>query len=306
MTLTELRYIVAVARERHFGRAAAACFVSQPTLSVAIRKLEEELGVTLFERRRGAVTPTAAGEPVIAQAQRVLEEASLIRQLAGQARDQLSGPLRLGLIHTVGPYLLPFLVPALRDLAPNMPLVIEEGYTATLSQRLHAGEVDLVVISEPFSEPGLLTRPLYDEPFVILLPASHPLTAREHIHSEELAGENVLLLGAGHCFRDQVIRACPECTQGAENTTITLQGSSLETIRHMVASGMGVTIVPCSAAGADRYAQRLVAIRRFHEPEPTRRISLAWRRSFPRAKAIDTVCAALQECPLTGVEHISA
>ena len=181
MTLTELRYIVAVARERHFGHAADACFVSQPTLSVAVRKLEDELGVQIFERRRGDISVTQAGEPIIAQAQRVLEEAALVREIAAHGKDQLSGPLRIGLIYTVGPYILPELVPTLHEIAPAMPLAIEEGYTATLSQRLRAGELDVIVISDAFAEAGLVTRALYDEPFVVLLPASHPLVTHEHI-----------------------------------------------------------------------------------------------------------------------------
>lgn len=305
MTLTELRYIVAVARERHFGHAAEACFVSQPTLSVAVRKLEEELGITLFERRRGDISVTPAGAPIIDQAQRVLEEAALVREIAAHGKDQLSGPLRIGLIYTVGPYVLPQLVPTLHELAPTMPLAIEEGYTATLSQRLRAGELDVIVISEPFEEPGLVTRPLYDEPFVVLLPASHPLVAHDHIKPEQLEGEQVLMLGAGHCFREQVLTACPECGhhQGGERE-LRLDGSSLETIRHMVASGIGVTVLPCTAAGADRYAQRLLAIRRFQEPAPARRVCLAWRRSFPRPSAIDTVHQAFKDCQFSGVQQV--
>lgn len=306
MTLTELRYIVAVARERHFGRASQACFISQPTLSVAVRKLEEELGVTLFERRRGDITVTPAGAPIIEQARRVLQEAALIREIAAHGKDELNGPLRVGLIYTVGPYVLPQLVPALHERVPSMPLAIEEGYTATLSQRLRAGELDLIVISEPFEEPGLLTRPLYDEPFVVLLPASHPLVVHERLAPEQLAGEQVLMLGAGHCFRDQVLKACPECGAPAGQQDLLLDGSSLETIRHMVASGIGVTVLPCSAAGADRYAQRLLAIRRFTHPAPSRRVSLAWRRSFPRPKAVDAVYEAFMSCPFSGVEPVKA
>ena len=303
MTLTELRYIVAVARERHFGRAAEACFVSQPTLSVAVRKLEEELGITLFERRRGDITVTPAGEPIVEQAKRVLEEAALIREIAAHGKDELNGPLRVGLIYTVGPYVLPQLVPALHERVPSMPLAIEEGYTATLSQRLRAGDLDLIVISEPFDEPGLLTRPLYDESFVVVLPASHPLVVHERLKPEQLSSEQVLMLGAGHCFRDQVLKACPECgSSGGQD--LLLDGSSLETIRHMVASGIGVTVLPCSAAGADRYAQRLLAIRRFEEPAPSRRVSLAWRRSFPRPKAVDAVHEAFMSCQLSGVELV--
>ncbi len=306
MTLTELRYIVAVAREKHFGHAAESCHVSQPTLSIAVRKLEDELGVTLFERRHGNISVTPAGVPVIEQAQRVLEEAALLHELAAQGRDELNGPLRIGLIHTVGPYVLPQLVPTLHERAPSMPLVIEEGYTVTLTQRLRAGELDVIVISEPFEEAGLSTRALYDEPFVVLLPASHPLVANERIRPGQLADEQVLMLGAGHCFRDQVLAACPECTQHGGERDLLLDGSSLETIRHMVASGIGLTVLPCTAAGADRYAQRLLAIRRFEEPVPKRRVSLAWRRSFPRPSAIDAVEAAFTDCRFSGVTLVES
>ena len=286
-----------------------------------MRKLEEELGVTLFERRRGDISVTPAGQPIVEQAKRVLEEAALIREIAAHGRDELNGPLRVGLIYTVGPYVLPQLVPTLHEQVPTMPLAIEEGYTATLSQRLRAGELDLVVISEPFEEPGLLTRPLYDETFVVLLPASHPLVAHERLTPGQLAGEQVLMLGAGHCFRDQVLKACPECgaptggqdllSSAARNPArstggqdLLLDGSSLETIRHMVASGIGITVLPCSAAGADRYAQRLLAIRRFEEPSPSRRVSLAWRRSFPRPKAVEAVYRAFLSCQLSGVQPV--
>ncbi len=307
MTLNELRYIVAVARERHFGRAAEACFVSQPTLSVAVKKLEEELGVSLFERGPGEVSITPVGEQVVSQAQRVLEEAGVVREIARQGRNQLAGPLRLGAIYTIGPYLLPNLVPILAERAPEMPLVIEENYTANLSARLKQGELDAIIISLPFSEPGLLTRSLYEEPFVVLLPSSHPWNRLEVVAPGALADEKVLLLGAGHCFRDQVLLACPECLQGSAVNGIqsNLEGGSLETIRYMVASGIGVTVLPCTAAGADRFSERLLSIRRFAGQAPSRLVALAWRRSFPRPDAIDLVARSVAECRLSCVEVLS-
>ncbi|MDX9766432.1 MAG: hydrogen peroxide-inducible genes activator, partial [Ectothiorhodospiraceae bacterium] len=291
MTLTELRYIVAVARERHFGRAAASCHVSQPTLSVAVKRLEDELGVMLFERNRNDVTPTPAGERIVQQASRVLEEAETLRQLAKSGRDQLVGPLRLGAIFTIAPYLLPHLIPALHEIAPKMPLTIEENYTARLSEHLKQGDLDAIIISLPFDEPGVVTLPLYDEPFVALLPSSHPLAEQETLSLERLADDTLLMLGPGHCFRDQIFSVCPRCSRSiqAEGLQGTIEGGSLETIRHMVASGLGVTVLPCTAAGADRYAQRLVAVRRFEPPVPTRRVALAWRTSFPRPKAIEAL-----------------
>ena len=308
MTLTELRYIVAVAREQHFGRAAKRCFVSQPTLSIAIKKLEEELGVQLFERQSGEISVTPVGERIIEQAQRTLEAAEGVKQVAQQGKDQLSGPLRIGAIYTIGPYLFPELIPRLRKLAPNMPLVIEENYTAVLAEQLKRGELDAIILSLPFSDPGLLTLPLYEEPFVVLLPASHPLTQRKTIKSDMLEDESVLLLGAGHCFRDQVLEACPACLPkpGLEgDLSNTLAGSSLETIRHMVVSGLGITVLPCTAAGADRYSQRLLSIRRFTRPVPIRTVALAWRVSFPRPKVIDAISESVAKCKLSCAKPVT-
>jgi LysR family hydrogen peroxide-inducible transcriptional activator len=307
MTLNELRYIVAVARERHFGHAAEACFISQPTLSVAVKKLEEELGVSLFERRKGEVTVTPIGEQIVAQAQRVLEEASGIRQIARQGQDQLDGPLRLGAIYTIGPYLLPHLIPVLAERAPKMPLVIEENYTASLSDKLKRGELDVIVISLPFEEPGVLTLPLYREPFVLLLPSSHPLNQKADFEIGDLSKEDVLLLGAGHCFRDQVVKVCPQCIRRSTpegGPAQTLEGGSLETIRYMVASGLGVTILPCSAAGAERFSERLLNIRRFGSDAPSRVVALAWRKSFPRPRAIEVLREAVLSCEMSCVEPL--
>ncbi len=308
MTLTELRYIVAVARERHFGRAAEACHVSQPTLSVAIKKLEEELGLPLFERAKSEISLTPFGDQVVAQAQRVLEETDVIKQLAQAHKDQLSGPLRVGAIYTIGPYLLPELIPTLHARAPDMPLVIEENYTAELSRRLKQGDLDAIIIALPFEERGIVTLPVYEEPFVAVLPAAHPWALKDEISVKELADERLLLLGAGHCFRDQVLSACPDCNRTAVSDSQmqrTIEGSSLETIRHMVASGMGITVLPCTAVAADRYQQRLLAVRRFADPVPGRTVAIAWRSSFPRPKAIEALRQSIQECPLSCVDFVS-
>ncbi len=308
MTLNELRYIVAVARERHFGHAAAACFVSQPTLSVAVKKLEDELGVSLFERGAGEVTVTPVGEKIIAQAQRVLEEAGVIKSLASHGKNPLEGPLRLGAIYTIGPYLLPNLIPVVAERAPGMPLVVEENYTAVLSEQLKQGDLDVIIISLPFEEPGIVTRPLYDEPFVVLLPAAHPWTQKKSVDLAELADENVLLLGEGHCFRDQVLQACPVCLKpsASEDNSMqrALQGSSLETIRYMVASGVGLTILPCSAAGAQRFSERLISVRRIKGRPPRRRVALAWRKSFTRPEAVELLAAAIRDSGLTCVQAV--
>ncbi|AOU98435.1 LysR family transcriptional regulator [Acidihalobacter yilgarnensis] len=304
MTLTELRYVVALARERHFGRAAASSFVSQPTLSVAVKKLEDELGTPLFERGGAEVTPTPLGEQVVEYAQAILEQVEGIRNLARGHADPLQGVLRLGAIYTVGPYLLPQLIPNLHDTAPLMPLLIEEGFTADLRRRLKQGELDAIIVALPFDEPGVTVRPLYEEPFVALLPSAHPLSAQSQLPLEALAGEDLLLLGPGHCLRDQILTACPACARpsGSAQGESHLAGSSLETLRHMVASGLGVTILPCTAAGAERYADRLIAVRRLSDPVPHRRVALAWRSSFPRPGAIEVLTRAILDTPMSCVE----
>ena len=306
MTLTELRYIVAVAREHHFGKAAKACHVSQPTLSVAIKKLEDELGVAIFERGSNEISLSPIGERIVQQAQQALEAADNVKQVALHGKNQLTGPLRIGAIHTIGPYLYPELIPLLRKAAPEMPLVVEENYTSVLTEKLKQGELDVIIIALPFEEQGIVTLPLYQEPFVVLLPSSHPLTSRKTINPRMLENENVLLLGQGHCFRDHVLEACPACVPkpGLEGGLAhTIEGSSLETIRHMVVSGLGITILPCTAAGAHSYSQRLLTIRRFSNPVPKRTVALAWRVSFPRPKVIDVIHKALQGCNLSCVKQ---
>ncbi len=303
MTLTELRYIAALDRERHFGRAAERCFVSQPTLSVALRKFEDRLGITVFERQHGEVKPTPIGERIITQARKVLAEAQLIESIATQGQDELSGRLRLGAIYTVGPYLLPRLIPQLKRNAPGMPLLIEENFTSVLSTQLRRNELDLILIAEPFAPPGICTWPLYDEPFVVAMPPDHPWTRQASVSSAQLAEDRLLLLGPGHCFRDQVIDSCPDCMQHADEEE-QLAGSSLETIRHMVASGLGVTVLPQSSVSAETDRDQLLVTRPFRDRQPSRRISLAWRRSFPRPKAIESVHDAILASPLGGVKWL--
>lgn len=304
MTLSELRYIVAVARERHFGHAAESCFVSQPTLSVAVKKLEEELGVGLFERGQGEVSLTPAGERIVAQAQRVLEEAGVIRELASQSKDQLAGALRVGAIYTIGPYLFPHLVPILAQRAGRMPLVIRENLTSILCDHLKQGELDVIIISYPFNEPGIQTRALYDEGFSVLLPKHHPLAAEPSIEPQQLQGENVLLLGDGHCFRDQVLRICPGCLQkgvGDSSLQKNLEGGSLETIRYMVASGIGITVLPDTAVGLDQTPWDLLIARPLASQHSLRRVALAWRKSFPRPEAVNLLWESIRSCDLPGV-----
>jgi LysR family hydrogen peroxide-inducible transcriptional activator len=322
MTLTELKYIVAVARERHFGKAAEACHVSQPTLSVAIKKLEDELEVKLFERSATEVTVTPLGEQIVQQAQSVLEQAASIKEIAKRGKDPLSGALNLGIIYTIGPYLLPDLVRQNIARTPQMPLMLQEHFTAKLLEMLRAGEIDCAIMAEPFPDTNLALAPLYDEPFIAVVPANHPLAARESITSDELKSETMLLLGTGHCFRDHVLEVCPEFARfssNAEGIRKSFEGSSLETIKHMVASGMGVTLVPRLSVPPEALKPRArgrgeaePAMVRYLPVDdgqgrapPTRRVVLAWRRSFTRYEAIAALRNAVYACELPGVLRLS-
>ena len=300
MTLTELRYIVMLEKEQHFGRAAERCFVSQPTLSIAVKKLEDELGIAIFERTKTRVRPTPIGEKIVSQAQHILEQTGTIKDIAIEGKNQLASPLSVGSIFTIGPYLFPHLIPKLQELAPDMPLIIEEGYTATVRQRLRNGELDVIIVSLPFTEPDVVTQTLYEEPFVVLVHKNHPLAENKKLDPAHLDDENILLLGEGHCFRDQILDSCPNLRKSIEISNgyikTAAEGSSLETLRHMVASGLGVTVLPRSAATSTNY-DNLKAIP-FKKPAPTRSVALAWRASFPRHKAIDALRQSIQQCGL--------
>lgn len=290
MTLSELRFVVAVAKERNFRRASEKCFVSQPALSLAIKKLEEDLGVLIFERSRTDVSPTPIGEQIIEQAIRAIEEVAHIREIAKQGDDQLGGAFRLGLIYSVGPYLLPEIIPILRNTAPEMPLEIEENLTAQLESQLKSGVIDAAIVALPFEAAGIKTMPLYDEKYVVMVPVAHPWANRTSIKAAELAYENVLLLNSGHCYSHQVLQACPDLSRKGQM----LQGNSLETIRNMVASNLGITVLPCSAA-TERYVNPLVKVIPFASPVPVRRIALAWRKSYARELAVNCLADAIKE-----------
>ena len=310
MTLTELRYIVAVARARHFGRAAEACFVSQPTLSVAVKKLEDELGAPLFERSQSEVTVTPLGVDVVAQAQRVLEQAELIKDLVKLRRDPLVGQLRVGVIYSIAPYLLPALVPRMIKTAPGMPMVLEENFTMRLLEMLKSGDIDAAILALPISEPGLMLQAVYDEPFMVALPAGHAWGVRKSIPASDLKNETMLLLGAGHCLRDQVLKVCPELmhfkSSGAEGIQKTFEGSSLETIRHMVASGVGLTVLPASAVPKKPLKNDLIVYRPFRAPAPDRRVALVWRKSYTRTAAMERLRDAILSCGLAGAKMLDA
>ncbi len=300
MTLSELRYIVAVAQELNFRRAAEKTFISQPALSLAIQKLEEELGVKIFERARKAIAITPLGIQIVEQAQRTLESAARIREIATQGSDQLADVLRVGIIYSVGPYLLPDLIPVLKKLASKMPLEVEENITVNLEALLRNGKLDAIIIALPFGDTGIETQALYDEPFEVVVGADHRWANRRSIKPQELAAEKVLLLDSEHCFSNQVTEACPDLERKGREIQ---QGTSLETIRNMAASGLGITVLPASANSA-RYRSRLLNVIAFTNPAPSRRIALAWRKGFARPQAIAKLALAIAQSKLHGVRHL--
>ena len=305
MTLTELRYIVAVSRELHFGKAAASCFVSQPTLSVAVKKLEEELGVSIFERHQHDVTVTPLGQRIIEQAQRTLEQANAIKQIAEEGKDQLKGTLRVGAIYTTGPYLLPKIIPLLNARAPELTLILEEDFTHKLSEKLKSGELDVIIISTPFDMPGVTTEVVYTEPLMVALPRDHALSKKKSIKADDLIEETLLLLRSGNCFRDQVMEACPACkSETFSRNTIqkTLEGSSIETIRQMVAAGSGVTVLPSTSISDEQGVNNLLTFRPFTRPVPEREIAIAFRNSYPRQKLIELLREVIISCKLPNVK----
>lgn len=291
MTLTDLRYLVTLADLRHFARAAAACYVSQPTLSIAIKKLEDEFGVALFERHRHEVLVTPAGERLVAQAQQVLREAALLKDMAAAERDEFAQPLRLGAIFTIAPYVFPALVPALHRTAPELLLYLEENYTHVLTGKLASGELDLILVAEPFDLPETHVRRLFREDFRLLAPAAHAWARRPVVAAAELDDAPMLMLGEGHCFRDQILATCPVSHARLSN------GNSLETLRFMVANGLGLTLIP---AIAEPYllADNLASVPL--EPAPHRTVVAVWRRRFPRPKAVSALLDALASAPLHG------
>jgi LysR family transcriptional regulator, hydrogen peroxide-inducible genes activator len=301
MTLSEFRYIVAVAKELHFGRAAKRCFVSQPTLSVAVKKLEEELGVTLFERHQHEVTVTPIGESIIKKAELILNETNNLKEIANQNKNELTGELKLGVIYTIGPYLLPKLIPVINKQASDLALIIEEDYTKNLSHKLKSGEIDIAILANPFDEPGIATEILYKEAFMVALPSNHPLTKKNKLKANDLLNDTMLLLKAGNCFRDQIVELCPSCINPlGEDKKIqkTLESSSIETIRQMVAAGVGITILPSLSVDSQTGLNNMLEYRPFTNPVPYREIIIAYRKSFPRMKAVELIKKAVASCKL--------
>jgi LysR family hydrogen peroxide-inducible transcriptional activator len=291
MNLRDLRYLVALADERHFGKAAERCFVSQPTLSAQIRKLEEYLGVPLVERQPRRVALTATGEKIVRRARLLLQEADAIVELARNDRDPLAGPLKLALIPTVGPYLLPHVVGRLRRELPRLKLMLYEYQTEQLLERLRAGEVDVGILALPVPMDGLESAPLYDEPFVLAVPAAHALADRERVKVDDLRGETLLLLEDGHCLRDQALEVCSRIRVSEEQD---YRATSLETLRQMVAAGHGITLLPELAAETPVGTARGLRVKPFVKPAPGRSIGAVWRKSTTRTPAIDGIVATIR------------
>lgn len=297
MTLTELKYCVELAKTKHFRKASENCYVSQPTLSVAIKKLEEELEVTLFERRKNEVLVTPIGEKIIEIAEQVLQQSKTIKELAKDEHSETS-ELKIGAIYTIGPYLFPHILKKFNKKAPFVRLTIEENFTNELARKLQSGELDVIVVAEPFNEPNIKKQTLYLEPFVAALPKNHLKNDQAKLNFDEIEDENVLLLGAGHCFRDQVLEAYPNLAHSSyqsHSLQKTLEGSSLETIRYMVASGAGITILPCSAT---QDKQDFLIYKPLQDPVPTREVIMVWRKTFPRVKILEIIQELLQSIDL--------
>ena len=291
LKLKDLRYLVAVADTRHFGRAAAKCFVSQPTLSAQLRKLEEYLGVQLIERRPRRVTLTEVGEDIAQRARSMLDSGDAIVTLALTRRDPLAGQLRLALLPTIGPYLLPQVALKIRKALPKLELMLYEYQTGPMLERLHHGEIDVGILALPVHEDGLIMRELYSEPFVAAVPTGHRLAGRARVRAEDLQGETLLLLEDGHCLRDQALAVC---SRSGVHEKQDFRATSIETLRQMVATGVGITLLPELASTGGYGTTKGVAVVPFAKPVPTRTVGAIWRKSSARSAAIEAVCDQIQ------------
>jgi LysR family transcriptional regulator, hydrogen peroxide-inducible genes activator len=292
LKLKDLRYLVAVADLRHFGRAAARCFVSQPTLSAQLKKLEQALGVQLIERAPNNVSLTAAGEEIVARARRILEASDEVVTLARSQRDPLAGRLRVALLPTIGPYLLPRVAPAIRRALPRLQLRLYEYQTAPMLEKLRAGELDVGILALPVELSGLESRELYREAFVVALPEHHALAAHDTVRVADLKNETLLLLEDGHCLRDQALEVCSRVGVREQQD---FRATSLETLRQMVATGAGVTLLPELAGRGAYRSARGVVLRPFARPAPVRHVGAVWRSSSARRAAIDALCKLITE-----------
>jgi LysR family transcriptional regulator, hydrogen peroxide-inducible genes activator len=292
LKLKDLRYLVALADERHFGRAAQQCFVSQPTLSAQLKKLETYLGVQLIERQPKRVALTEAGEQIVTRARRMLEASEEVVALARSHRDPLAGKLRIAFLPTIGPYLLPRIAPKIRKTAPRLELRLYEYQTAPMLEKLRSGDIDVGVLALPVDLDGLESRVLYEEPFMVALPEQHRLAKKANIRVEDLANESLLLLEDGHCLRDQALEVCSHVGLHEKQD---FRATSLETLRQMVATGAGVTLLPELASRGAYGNAKGVVMRPFVKPVPVRRIGAVWRKTSARVPAIEAVSKVISE-----------
>ena len=290
--LKDLRYLVAVADTGHFGKAAERCFVSQPTLSAQLKKLEDYLGVPLIERQPRGALLTPAGSEIVERARQIIDASDEVVDIARNHKDPLAGRLRVAFLPTIGPYLLPIVVPKLRKALPRLDLMLYEYQTAPMLEKLRAGELDLGILALPIDIDGLVTRPLYDEPFVVAAPANHPLADKKQIRVEDLSGVTLLLLEDGHCLRDQALDVCNRIDAEEKQD---FRATSIETLRQMVAAGAGVTLLPELATRGSHAAPRGLVLRPFVKPQPSRRIGAVWRKSSARQTAIQMVSDVIAE-----------
>lgn len=286
MNLRDLKYIIAVAETRHFGKAAQKCFVSQPTLSGQIKKLEDELGVAIFERTNRSVEVTPFGDNVIAHARQIMEQADAIEQLARAHQDPLAGPLRIGAIPTLSPYLMPLILAPLKKQYPQMKLVLSEELTDTLLQRLRKHEIDAALLATPVLDTDLESLPLFDEPFWVAYPSHHPFYTKQSITRRDLDNENLLLLSEGHCLASQAMEVCHMKERQNQGEMSDLRASSLETLIQLVKADFGITLVPALAMGGTWTSGSGVVAQPLKIADASRRISLVYRQSYPRRSAL--------------------
>jgi LysR family hydrogen peroxide-inducible transcriptional activator len=293
MNLRDLKYFIALAETRHFGQAAARSFVSQPTLSGQLKKLEDELGVALFERTKKHVALTPLGGALLPHARRAVEEAEALVQLARASQDPLAGPLRLGVIPTLSPYLMPLVLAPLRRQHPQLKLVLTEELTDHLLERLHRHELDAALIATPVQDAELTARALFDEPFWLAIPRKHPLYDKDSIVRRDLDGLDLLLLSEGHCLAEQAMEVCHLRERAQAGEQADLRAASLDTLLQLVGAGMGATLVPALALRSAAMTGAGVVTRQLEVPDAYRRVALVWRRSFPRAAAVDALAEVI-------------
>lgn len=287
MNLRDLKYLIAVADTHHFGQAAERCFVSQPTLSGQIKKLEKELGVLLFERTKRSVETTDSGEAIVAQARRVIEQADALQQLAQSHQDPLVGALRMGIIPTLSPYLMPLILQPLQRRCPQMKLILSEELTETLLMRLGKHEIDAALVATPVDDPDFETMPLFEEPFWLVHPQNHPLSEKKKIIQADLDCTDLLLLAEGHCLARQAMEVCHIHERQVRGDLADLRAASLETLLQLVAAGFGSTLLPALALNTFSAKNKGIQARQLQLPDTYRQISLVYRRTFPRLKALE-------------------